>query len=130
MITRRSESQTAVSFFDPLVAHSYDLIVIDPPWPFQTWSQKGQGKSASIHYRIMTLADIMALPVHQLLKDNAVVLLWTTGAMLAQAVALMQAWSIEYKTSLVWRKMTSNGKVAMGTGFWARSMHELILLGT
>jgi N6-adenosine-specific RNA methylase IME4 len=125
-----SESQTAVSLFDPLPAHSYDLLVIDPPWPFATWSAAGQAKSASKHYRVMTLADIMALPVRRLLKPNAVALLWTTGAMLDQAVAVMQAWGITYKTELVWRKVTRNGKVRMGCGFWARSMHESILLGT
>jgi N6-adenosine-specific RNA methylase IME4 len=122
--------ETAVWFFDPLLANSYDLIVIDPPWPFQTWSQKGQGKSASKHYRVMTLADIKALPVRQLLKDDAVVLLWATGAMLSQAVAVMQAWGITFKTEIAWRKVTRNGKVRMGCGFWARTMHEPILLGT
>jgi N6-adenosine-specific RNA methylase IME4 len=125
-----SESQTAVSFFDPLTAHSYDLVVIDPPWPFATWSQAGQAKSPSAHYRVMTLAEIMALPVRGLLNNHAVVLLWTTGAMLAQAVAVMEAWGITYKTNLMWRKVTRNGKVRMGCGFWARTMHEPILLGT
>ena len=125
-----SESQTIVSFFDPLAAHSYDLLVIDPPWPFATWSAKGQSKSPSAHYRVMTLADIMALPVCGLLNNHAVVLLWTTGAMLAQAFAVMQAWGITYKTNLMWRKVTRNGKVRMGCGFWARTMHEPILLGT
>jgi N6-adenosine-specific RNA methylase IME4 len=121
---------TAAWFFDPLPVHSYDLLVIDPPWPFKTWSQAGQDRSASKHYRVMTLADIKALPVRKLLKDDAVVLLWTTGAMLAQTVAIMEAWGITFKTELAWRKVTRNGKVRMGLGFWARSMHEPVLLGT
>jgi MT-A70 len=29
-----------------------------------------------------------------------------------------------------WRKVTRNGKVRMGCGFWARTMHEPVLLGT
>jgi N6-adenosine-specific RNA methylase IME4 len=118
------EPETAVSFFDPLAPHSYDLIVIDPPWPFATWSSAGQG------YRVMTLAEIMALPVRELLTDDAVVLLWTTGAMLPQALAVMQAWGIAYKTNLVWWKVTRTGKPRMGCGFWARTVHEPILLGT
>jgi N6-adenosine-specific RNA methylase IME4 len=105
-------------------------VVIDPPWPFATWSSAGQAKSASKHYRIMTLADIKALPVRKLLKDHAVVLLWTTGAMLEQAHEVMQAWRITYKTNVAWRKVTRNGKVRVGCGFWARTMHEPILLGT
>lgn len=122
--------ETAASIFDPLVAYSYDLIVIDPPWPFKTWSPAGEGKSASQHYHLMTLAEIEALPVRDLLKANAVVLLWTTGAMLAQAVMVMEAWGVTFKTELAWRKITRNGKVRMGCGYWARSMHEPILLGT
>ena len=124
------QPETAAWFFDPLAAHSYDLVVIDPPWPFATWSAAGQDKSASKHYRIMTLAEIMALPVRGLLQEHAVVLLWATGAMLAKAVAVMQAWGITFKTEIAWRKVTRNGKVRMGCGFWARSMHEPVLLGT
>ena len=78
----------------------------------------------------MTLAEVMALPVRQLMTDNAVVLLWTTGAMLPQALAVMEAWGITYKTNLVWRKVTRTGKPRMGLGFWARTIHEPILLGT
>jgi N6-adenosine-specific RNA methylase IME4 len=125
-----SAPETAGRFFHPLPSHSYDLIVIDPPWPFATWSAAGQDKSASKHYRVMTLTDIKALPVRELLKDDAVVLLWATGAMLAQAVAVMEAWGITFKTELAWRKVTRNGKVRMGCGFWARTMHEPVLLGT
>jgi N6-adenosine-specific RNA methylase IME4 len=125
-----SEPETAGWFFDPLPAHSYDLLVIDPPWPFATWSAAGQGKSASQHYRAMTLADIKGLPVRELLKDHAVVLLWTTGPMLEQAVAVMQAWGITFKTEIAWRKVTRNGKVRMGLGFWARTIHEPVLLDT
>jgi N6-adenosine-specific RNA methylase IME4 len=122
--------ESVESFFHPLPARSYDLIVVDPPWPFKTWSQAGQRKSASMHYRVMTLADIMMLPVRQLLKDDGVVLLWATGAMLDQAVAVMQAWGITFKTEIAWRKVTRNGKVRMGCGFWARTMHEPVLVGT
>src|SRR5262245_61338941 len=67
-----AEPETASWFFDPLVARSYDVVVIDPPWPFKTRSPNGQRKSASMHYRVMTLAEIMELPVRELLTDSAV----------------------------------------------------------
>lgn len=123
-------SETASWFFDPLPVDSYDLVVIDPPWPFATWSPAGQGKSPSKNYCTMPLADIMALPVRALLKDDAVVYLWATGAMLEGAHEVMAAWGITYKTELVWRKVTAAGKVRWGCGYWARSMHEPVLLGT
>jgi N6-adenosine-specific RNA methylase IME4 len=124
------EPQTA-AYFHPLPARSYDLIVVDPPWHFKTWSSAGQtSKSASSHYQTMSLAEIMALPVRQLLKPDAIVYLWATGAMLPHALATMEAWGITYKTSFAWRKVTCNGKVRWATGRWAQSGHELVLLGT
>jgi N6-adenosine-specific RNA methylase IME4 len=123
--------ETAVWRFAPLVAHSYDLVVVDPPWHFNTWSPAGQtSKSASKQYRTMQFAEIMALPVRELLKLDAIVYLWATGAMMPHALATMEAWGIAYKTSFVWRKVTPNGKVRLGTGRWAQSGHELVLLGT
>jgi N6-adenosine-specific RNA methylase IME4 len=118
------------SFFWPLPLHSYDLVVIDPPWPFVTWSDAGQGKSASQHYRMMLLSEIKALPVRELLKKDAVVFLWTTAPLLPQALAVLESWEIAYKTHIVWRKVTRTGKVRMGCGFWVRTMHEAVLLGT
>jgi N6-adenosine-specific RNA methylase IME4 len=123
-------TEIAASFFDPLPRRSYDLVVIDPPVPFETRSEKGQGKSPSQHYRMMKLAEIMALPVRELLKDDSVVFLWAQGRSLHQAFVIMAAWGISYKTEHVWRKVTRKGKVRMGTGFLARSMHEPVLRGS
>jgi N6-adenosine-specific RNA methylase IME4 len=123
--------ETAASRFAPLAVRSYDVLVIDPPWHFSTWSPAGQtSKSASGQYRTMPLTEIMALPVRELLKPDAIVYLWATGAMLPHALAALQAWGITYKTSFVWRKVTASGKVRWGTGRWAQSGHELVLLGT
>jgi hypothetical protein len=76
------EPETAVWRFAPLAARSYDVLVIDPPWPLKTRSPKGQLKSASMHYRTMTLAEIKELPV----KDDAIVYLSTTGPLLDDAI--------------------------------------------
>jgi hypothetical protein len=119
--------ETATWFFDPLVARSYDVVVIDPPWSFKTRSPNGQRKSASMHYRVMTLAGIMGLPVRELLTDSAVVYLWTTGPLLDEAIATLKAWGITYAAHFAWRKISRNGKMQWGTGYWARSCHETIL---
>jgi N6-adenosine-specific RNA methylase IME4 len=117
--------------FAPLSPHSYDLAVVDPAWHFKVYSElTGARKSAQAHYACMSLAAIAALPVRELLKDNAVVFTWATGAMLPQAFEAMAEWGITYKSSLVWRKVTRAGKVRVGCGFWARTMHEHVLLGT
>ena len=76
------ESETAVWLFDPLVAHSYDVVVVDPPWKWKARSPNGEGKSASKHYSVMTLDEIKTLPVRALLKKDAIVYLWATSPLL------------------------------------------------
>lgn len=116
--------------FGDLRPISYDLIVADPPWRFRTWGEHNQHKSASRHYALMTTAAIEALPVERLAQKDCLLLLWATGAMLPQALSTMAAWGFKYKSLMSWRKTTLSGKVRMGTGYWTRSMHEPILLGT
>lgn len=115
--------------FDPLPPLSFDVICADPPWRFRTWSETNQAKSASRHYDLMTTEDIMALPVGRLAQRDCILLLWTTGAMQPQAFEVMKAWGFTYKSQMIWRKTTPSGKVRMGTGYWARSMHEPVLIG-
>jgi N6-adenosine-specific RNA methylase IME4 len=44
--------------------------------------------------------------------------------MLPQALEVMAAWGFAYKSSFAWAKNR------MGTGFWNRNKHELLLIGT
>lgn len=115
---------------DPLDPLSFDLISADPAWKFKLWSAEGEAKSAEHHYRTMSLVDIKALPVGQLARGDCLLLLWTTGWAMAtgQAHDVCRAWNFEPVTEIVWRKTTPSGKVRMGTGYRARTMHEPILL--
>jgi len=113
----------------PLIPMSYEVIAADPPWRFRTWSETNQAKSASRHYDLMMLDDIKALPVGKLAQRDCLLLLWCTAPMLPQALDVMSGWGFEYKSSMNWRKVTESGKVRMGTGYWARSMHEQVLIG-
>lgn len=112
-----------------LEPHAYDLVMIDPPWHFTLYSDKGEGKSAQAQYRTMDLAAIKRLRLRELLRPNAVVLLWATSPLLDRAFEVMAAWGVRYATSLVWVKSTKHDKEAFGTGYRARCAHEPILLG-
>lgn len=116
--------------FEGLTPLSYDVIVCDPPWRFRTWGEHNQAKSASRHYALMQTEEIKALPVGSLAQRDCILLLWATGAMLPVAFDAMAAWGFTYKSMMVWRKLTPSGKVRMGTGYWARSMHEPVLIGS
>ncbi|WP_299805887.1 MT-A70 family methyltransferase [Tardiphaga sp.] len=110
----------------------YDVIVADPPWNFRTYSQEGQKKGAGSHNDVMGLDAIMALPVGQLARRDCLLLLWTCGWAMATGAAqsAASAWGFTPITEIVWRKTTCNGKVRVGTGYGARTMHEPILLCT
>jgi len=116
--------------FGSLRPISYDLIVADPPWDFINYSDKGTRKGADPHYRVMSLADIQALPVSQLARGDCLLLLWATGAMLPKCIETAEAWGFTYKTELIWRKLWPSGKPRMGTGYRARSFHEPVILAT
>lgn len=116
--------------FETLRPLSYDVIVVDPPWTFETWSENGQSKGAATQYDVMSLDDIKALPVDRLAQRDALLLLWATAPMLPDALDVMTAWGFTYKSEMIWRKVTAKQKVRMGTGYWCRSMHEPVLIGT
>lgn len=108
---------------------SYSLIAADPPWKFETYSAKGEGKSPQRHYKCMTLADIQALPVGHLAAPDCALFLWATAPMLPEALDTMKAWGFAYKTHGIWVKTTKSGGLAFGTGYRIRNCHEPFLIG-
>lgn len=125
--------------FGTLDLMSHDTIIADPPWDFENYSDAGTGKGADPHYAVMSLADIMALPVHQLARGDCLLLLWTTGWAMAegQAQAVAKAWGFKPVSEMVWTKRTKPdapplvvSKRRMGTGYRVRTMHEPILVCT
>lgn len=115
--------------FGSLQMFGYDAIVIDPPTQFELYSEKGAKKSAASHYKLMSWDDIAALPVGHLARANAIILLWACAPTLRKSLALLDGWGAVYKTELVWRKLTKNGKPRMGPGYRGRTLHESVLLG-
>ena len=126
-------SETEMRGFWPwpeLAAHSFDFIMADPPWHFELYSEAGEEKSAQAQYATMTLDDIARLPVAGLAKPDCLLWLWATAPMLAQQIAVLEAWGFTFKTSGVWVKTTVNSRIAFGTGYVLRNAHEPFLIGT
>lgn len=82
------------------VQHTYRTILADPPWDIQ---QKG-GRGAIVHYPLMTIDQIKALPVEQLAQDDAHLWLWATNGALEQAFGVARAWGFTPKSLLTWVK--------------------------
>jgi N6-adenosine-specific RNA methylase IME4 len=111
--------------FAGLPRRHFAVILADPPWRFQAYSEAtGSRRAASNHYAVMDLPDICSLPVaHHLAARDAVLYLWTTAPFLEKAFTVIAAWGFKYSTGLVWIK----DKIV--TGYWARSQHEHLLIG-
>src|SRR3954463_9835604 len=83
----------------------FRTVLADPPWRFQNRT----GKMAPEHrrlarYETMTFEDIEAMPVADVLGDQAHLYLWVPNALLAEGLEVMKAWGFTYKTNLVWYK--------------------------
>lgn len=116
--------------FGDLRPLSYGLIMVDFPWRFANWSEKGEVKNPIAHYDCMSLADMKALPVAELAAPDCLLWMWATNPMLPQAFEVMAALGFTFKTAGHWVKRTATGKLAFGTGYVLRSAGEPFLIGT
>lgn len=107
----------------------FPLIYADPPWRFETYSEKGLEKTPDQHYP--TLGDeeiinylVAGKPVREIASRAAALLLWCTSSNLERALPVVSGWGFTFKTSAVWVK----DKTAQGLVF--RNRHELLLYAT
>src|SRR5512132_1639747 len=56
----------------------FAVVLGDPPWNFRTRSAKGRNRcpDGQGHYKVMSLADIKALPVGALTAPDSALFLW------------------------------------------------------
>jgi N6-adenosine-specific RNA methylase IME4 len=124
--------------FAGLQQNYFKIAYIDPPWQFKTWSHRGEGKGASQHYQCQSLADIMALPVGELMLPDSAIFLWVVQPMYPEAMQVLDAWGFTYRTvAFNWIKMPKNWSATelplrihprMGLGYHTRSGSELCWL--
>jgi N6-adenosine-specific RNA methylase IME4 len=116
----------------PIPVGQFGVIYADPPWAYEMYSDKGYEKSPDEHYECMPLSKLKDLRDGIIFAGgpNCACIMWTTFALLPQALELMHAWGFEYKTGGPWIKRAANGNPAMGTGYVLRSAAELFLIGT
>jgi N6-adenosine-specific RNA methylase IME4 len=123
----------------PTVEGGWRCILADPPWQFQTWSAKGQGRSAERHYPTMSLAEIKALPVKAIAAPDCWLFLWCTSSFVALGahIPIMESWGFRPSSiGLVWVKTPRDGRPILsdkdlpsGLGFTFRRNVELCMLG-
>jgi len=103
----------------------FGVIVADPEWRFEPYSRDtGMDRAADNHYPTSATDAICHRDVASIAADDCVLFLWATVPMLPDALAVMAAWGFAYKSHAIW------AKDRIGTGYWFRNRHEILLVGT
>jgi N6-adenosine-specific RNA methylase IME4 len=116
----------------------FSLLYADPPWQFDVWSREtGLEKCPDQHYPTMTVEEICALPISDLVADTALLFLWITVPKLNRMDEIFRAWGRiicddpEYGIIKRPWKYVSNynwDKINIGPGRWNRNQHEHLLI--
>jgi N6-adenosine-specific RNA methylase IME4 len=122
---RRQREKALAKQVRALPNKKYCVISADPEWRFEPYSRiTGMDRSADNHYVTSALSVIKSRNVVSIAARHCVLFLWATVPMLTQALEVMKAWGFKYKSHFIWFKDK------LGTGYWNRNAHELLLVGT
>jgi N6-adenosine-specific RNA methylase IME4 len=112
-------------------SNRFATLLADPPWRFINRT----GKMAPEHRRLsrygtMTVSEIAALPVDQIIRPTAHLYLWVPNALLPEGIKVLTAWGFEYKSNIIWHKLRKDGgSDGRGVGFYFRNVTEMLLFG-
>jgi N6-adenosine-specific RNA methylase IME4 len=125
--------------FAGLARNHFGVILTDVPSRYETWSERGKGRSAERHYKTMTWDELRALEVASLAAPDCALFHWITWPTLPQQLQLIAAWGFTYRTcAFAWTKADTSqivlfrddADVQIGNGYWTRSNTEVCLLAT
>jgi N6-adenosine-specific RNA methylase IME4 len=123
--TRNEREATLAQEQRALPDKKYGVILADPEWRFEVYSRDtGMDRAADNHYPTSATDAICARPVGDIAAKDCVLFLWATVPMLPDALKVLDAWGFTYKSHCIWKKDR------VGTGYWFRNAHELLLVGT
>lgn len=116
-------------FFAPLEPGSFDVVHIDFPWLWETYSDKGRKKSPQ--YDCMTWEEIETCEADKLLAPGGVMFAWGTWPLIGrQHLILENCFGLDVKTGGAWSKRTKDGKLRWGPGYIIRTVCEPFLIAT
>ena len=127
--TKRLNTQSVISQKNlALPKAKYAVVLADPPWNYGMSNERsGNGHIPQNHYPTMTTDDICAMPVADLLANDAMLYMWCPASLLPDGLRVMQSWGFDkFVTSWVWHK--TGGKLTCAGGT-ALARHELVLIG-
>ena len=100
----------------------FKTVVIDPPWEFKTSDYISVRKGCP--YDTMSVSEIIALAVPDVVDIDANVFLWTIQRLLPESFDILKHWGLHYRFTMVWHKTA-------GTQFYdgPASNAEFIIVG-
>jgi N6-adenosine-specific RNA methylase IME4 len=112
--------------FEGLKKNGYRAVLMDVPWKFLVRSEKGMDRSPENHYSTMTLEQIKALPIRDLIHPKGTVMyFWVIDTHVQMAFDVLRAYGFAYKTvGFYWAKTNRDGSFFTGMGFWTRANPE------
>ena len=131
-MTSSAFSGAAMQFSELRPAGGFRVILADPPWSYDNWSNNGQQKNPNAHYDTLGIMDIATLPVSLLAADDSVLFLWVTWPLMPFWHTVLDAWGFEFK-GLAWEWIKYNPKTekyAFGLGYGTRKNLEPCLIAT
>ncbi|CDX26858.1 putative MT-A70 family protein [Mesorhizobium plurifarium] len=108
----------------------FKTMLIDFPWEFEHWSDKGQGKAPQRHYDCLSIEEICSVPIDALMADDCAVFIWFTWPLMMEWARVIRALGLDYG-GLGWEWLKYNpktGKYAFGGGYGTRKNLEPCVL--
>lgn len=97
----------------------FEVIVIDPPWPYGT-KYDPKGRRIANPYPEMSLEEIQDIELP--MADDCVLWLWTTHKFMRHSFGILDTWKFKDVAILTWVK----NKIGMGN--WLRSQSEFCVM--
>ena len=110
----------------------FHTVLADPPWRFQNRTGKVAPEHRRLHrYETMSLAEIMALPVADLVDEPAHLYLWVPNALHpGRGCRCCAPGASTTRPCSIWHKVRKDGgSDGRGVGFYFRNVTESVLFG-
>lgn len=122
---RASRKPAAKASMDDLEGLDFRIVYADPPWQYRDSGvineSDGYGR-AERHYSTMSIEELCAMPVKDVVAKDAVLFMWVTAPLLRECFPIIDAWGFRYVTNLVWDKVGHN------FGHYTSVRHEHLLI--
>lgn len=106
---------------------TYDLIVIDPPWPIKKLTHRQRPNQVNFDYKTLNMEQIKTMAIPDISSSKCICFLWCTQKTLFAAKEILEYWGFKYLLTMVWEK--TYGKSAGMPLFGFRWNAEFILVG-